>query len=168
MNINNINNLIDRAHKNALEHGFYESEFDLIRSIMLIVSEIGEVVEADRKDRHAKASCANSYYDGEHSEKWFDRFVKDTFEDEIADIFIRIFDLMGHENIPFKQYDMVASRSMHNNLRMITLYIVQGNLSKALCKLMVFCDAMDLAIQPFILAKMKYNEGRPYLHGKRY
>ena len=46
-----INSLIDRAHKNALDHGFYEGDFNLARSIMLIVSEIGEAMDADRRGR---------------------------------------------------------------------------------------------------------------------
>ena len=56
--------------------------------LMLIVSELAEAMEADRKGRYADLG---KYYKGiEYS---FETYVKDTFEDELADTAIRIFDL---------------------------------------------------------------------------
>lgn len=163
-----INSLIDRAHKNALDHGFYECDFNLARSIMLIVSEIGEAMDADRKDEHTKAEYANDYLSGQRTDGWFDLFVKDNFEDEIADIFIRIFDIMGHENMPFIQGDIPKSRGLYEDLRLLTLAVSSGCVTKALHRLQALCADQGIDIEPFILAKMKYNENRPYKNGKKY
>ena len=56
---------------------------------MLIVSEIGEAMDADRRGRIGEVSEAERYIDGETSEEFFESVIKDTFWDEIADIFIQ-------------------------------------------------------------------------------
>jgi len=83
-----IKEYIERCHKNAREHGFWddvplcdsekisEMKHYYNSKLMLIVSELGEACEALREER-------------------FGVQQKDTFEDEIADVFIRLFDLCG-------------------------------------------------------------------------
>ena len=163
-----INSLVDRAHKNALDHGFYEDDFDLSRSIMLIASEIGEAMDADRRGRIGEVTEAERYIDNETSDEFFEAVIKNTFWDEIADIFIRIFDLMGHDNMPFIQGDIPKSRGLYEDLRLLTLAVSSGCVTKALHRLQALCMAQGIAIETFILAKMKYNENRPYKHGKIY
>ena len=163
-----INSLIDRAHKNALDHGFYEGDFNLARSVMLIVSEIGEAMDADRRGRIGEVSEATRYINNESSDEFFEAVIKNTFWDEIADIFIRIFDLMGHENMPFIQGDIPRSRGLYEDLRLLTLAVSSGCVTKALHRLQALCADQGIDIEPFILAKMKYNENRPYKHGKKY
>jgi len=163
-----INSLIDRAHKNALDHGFYEGDFNLARSVMLIVSEIGEAMDADRRGRIGEVTEAERYIDNETSDEFFESVIKDTFWDEISDIFIRIFDLMGHENMPFIQGNIPRSRGLYEDLRLLTLAVSSGCVTKALHRLQALCADQGIDIEPFILAKMKYNEKRPYKHGKIY
>ena len=163
-----INSLIERAHKNALDHGFYECDFNMARSVMLVVSEIGEAMEAERKGEHTNVEYADDYLSGERTDGWFDLFVKDNFEDEIADIFIRIFDLMGHEKMTFIQGDIPKSKGLYEDLRLLTIYVVSGRVTKALHRMQALCKGQDINIEQFILAKMKYNENRPYKHGKKY
>lgn len=63
---------------------------------MLIVSELGEALEADRKGRRADMV---SYAEADSTPEAFKAYVKDTFEDEMADTIIRIFDFCGAEKI---------------------------------------------------------------------
>ena len=70
---------------------------------MLIVSELSEALEADRKNKHA---ALHSFYSRKNDRSCtedfqadFQELIKDTFEDEIADTFIRLFDLCGALNI---------------------------------------------------------------------
>lgn len=81
------------------EKGFWDSPIETGTRLMLIVSELGEAIEAHRKGRFA---------DLESFEKWepvigfkeaFEKFIKDTYEDEIADTMIRCFDLSGGEDV---------------------------------------------------------------------
>lgn len=75
-----IKELIEKCHRNAVEHGFWEDWEYLIQNaignrLMLIVSELGEAIEALRHDD------------------------MDNFTEEIADACIRMFDLCGGLNI---------------------------------------------------------------------
>lgn len=64
------------CHEAAREKGFWEKERNTGEMLMLVVSELGEAIEAHRRGR-------------------FGIGKKDTFEDEIADAVIRLFDLCG-------------------------------------------------------------------------
>jgi len=71
----NLKELVEKSHKTAVEHGFWEVEKSIPIKLMLIVTEIGEACEADRHG------------------------LKDLFKEEIADTFIRLGDLCGYLNI---------------------------------------------------------------------
>jgi len=70
-----LNEYSKLCHKLAIEKGFWDADDSIPVKLMLIVTEISEACEADR------------YGDNEH------------FKEEIADIFIRLFDLCGYLNI---------------------------------------------------------------------
>ncbi|MFH1201368.1 MAG: nucleotide pyrophosphohydrolase [Candidatus Omnitrophota bacterium] len=68
------------CHKIAKEKGFWDKERNIPEMLMLIVSELGEALEAYRiKD-------------------------KENFNEEIADTFIRLFDLCGGLKIDVEKY----------------------------------------------------------------
>lgn len=64
------------CHQAVREKGFWEQERNVGEMLMLVVSELGEAIEAHRTGA-------------------FGVDQKDTFEDEIADAVIRLFDLCG-------------------------------------------------------------------------
>lgn len=156
----NINELIKRAHENAVSKGFYGSGFcpdcnnykscnleykedsgccdsynadkNIGELLMLVVSELGEALEAHRKNNFTEFDeysiselSLDSFdkFDSPEEKKAFELCIKDTFEDELADACIRIFDMCGYLNIDLEKH---------------------------------------------IELKMKYNETREYKHGKRY
>ena len=49
-----LNKLRDRAYQIAKAHGFHEKEVSDETYLMLIITEISEAVNADRKGEHAK------------------------------------------------------------------------------------------------------------------
>lgn len=53
MNKNNLNALRDRAYKTACEHGFHDTELSNEHLLCLVISELMEAVEADRKGKTA-------------------------------------------------------------------------------------------------------------------
>ncbi len=67
---------IRECHLAARIKGFWEQERNVGEMLMLVVSELGEAIEAHRTGNFAIGR-------------------KDTFEDEIADAVIRLFDLCG-------------------------------------------------------------------------
>ena len=56
-----LNDLRDKAYKNACEHGFHDQELSNEHCLCLIISELMEAVEADRKgkqfNKDAKETC---------------------------------------------------------------------------------------------------------------
>jgi NTP pyrophosphatase (non-canonical NTP hydrolase) len=70
-----INEMCVLSHKNAVEKGFYEVERETGTVLALIHSEVSEALEADRKGD------------------------QENFEEELADVCIRIFDLCGSRGI---------------------------------------------------------------------
>lgn len=82
-----------------VEKGFYDGNKQIGTILMLTVSELSEALEADRKGRHSNLAefetrlekCEND----DQKKEAFKELMKDTFEDEIADTFIRLFDICG-------------------------------------------------------------------------
>lgn len=85
--------LIKKIHSIAKSKGFWDKERNLGEMFMLVISELGECLEAHRKGRFAKQLPANLAND--HFIEFFEKSVKDTFEDEIADAYIRVCDMIG-------------------------------------------------------------------------
>ncbi len=136
-----VNSLCLFAHHTASKKGFWDKEKEIGTVLMLIVSELGEACEAHRK---GKRTVWDNYFDEyarlQESSKEvttkelatfeqqaftqaFQKHIKDTFEDELADTFIRLGDL---------------------------------------------CGKLGIDIDTHIRLKMRYNETRPRLHGKKY
>ena len=100
-----MNALKEQAHKTAVEHGFHEDVNPDAFYLGLVMSEAGEAINADRKGLHADAKAfeedeANGFPVAEN----FKKRIKDSVEDEIADIVIRLLDFAG-----LKEYELSIS-----------------------------------------------------------
>jgi len=85
-----IKDLCKEAHKTAIEKGFWpedKSKRNISEMLMLVVTELAEACEALRKSGRQKLYLVKG--GASRSINW----EKDTFEDEIADTFIRLGDL---------------------------------------------------------------------------
>lgn len=90
-----IKEISKKINANAHAKGFWDNGVDVPEKLMLIVSEVSEAMEADRIDKRAFEGTASQVLTLADDE-FIDHFwgdVKDTFEDELADAAIRIFDL---------------------------------------------------------------------------
>lgn len=95
--------LIREAHELAKEKGWWDEPRTNEECFALILSEACEALEADRKGHRASMGEYNRMFrDGDPREfvggvhvGGFQAFIKDTVEDELADIAIRTFDLAG-------------------------------------------------------------------------
>jgi len=113
----NLTELSKQIHENNKLKGFDASKENVGQSLMLIVSELGEAVEAHRNNRFAdmvnypSAISTKSELFKEH----FKLSIKDTFEDELADSIIRLLDLCGALNIDIETH--VKLKTEYNKTR---------------------------------------------------
>jgi NTP pyrophosphatase (non-canonical NTP hydrolase) len=121
--------LIKKAHEVAKEKGFWETERNVTEILMLVVSELAEALEALRKDHYADKAAVKDLYNDIEINKYEDEFnimsgpwktgfeanVKSSFEDEIADVAIRLFDLCGGLNIDLQKH--IELKMMYNSMR---------------------------------------------------
>ena len=184
-----LKGVIATAYKTACEHGFHDKEFSNSHWMMLVVSEVGEMMEADRKSRRTKLSgyeldntlCFNDFV------PTFEHFVKNNLEDETADVCIRLFDFLGMKGIEPETFEekkddwqnMFASLSVceqcYELVQGITLIgndSTPNEIAEITGAMILFC--FDFAkehgfdLEWHIVHKMKYNERRAKLHGKNY
>ena len=90
-----LNKLRDQAYKSACEHGFHDETYSISHYLCLIISELMEAVEADRKRDHADMDAYEKSEGRITFEENFVRHIKNTVEDELADACIRILDMFG-------------------------------------------------------------------------
>lgn len=120
---------IDKAHSTAKEKGFWDTERNVSEMLMLIVSELAEAQEALRKDHSANNQISNQLYTDIEIDRtdeefvlqavaWkeaFETHVKSSFEDEIADVAIRLFDLCGGLGIDLEKH--IELKMKYNSMR---------------------------------------------------
>lgn len=102
-----------------VEKGFYDGSKQIGTLLMLTVSELSEALEADRKGRHSDLKEFEKHLQEgiseEQKKEAFKMFMKDTFEDEIADTFIRLLDLCGHLGIDIDAH--IKHKMWYNSTR---------------------------------------------------
>jgi hypothetical protein len=180
-----LNQLRDRAYKCACEHGFHDEELSDEHLLCLVISELMEAVEADRKGNYCynKMSSTERYSlfptEERRFGKEFSAFIKDTVEDELADAVIRLLDWYGTRSIVIDNADfedeviedyagIYKNKSFTESIFNITRSLTDKDPGIAILK--VFGLAKHLGIDLFwhMEQKQKYNELRPYKHGKAY
>jgi len=84
--------------------------------LMLIVSELGEAIEAHRKNEFAQVKrWKEESYTESGKKLLFEKLIKDSFEDELADAVIRIFDMCGYLKINLEEH--IVLKMWYNSTR---------------------------------------------------
>ena len=180
-----LNAMRDECYKIACEHGFHDEKLSERHFLGLVISELMEAVEADRKGRHADIKTFNAALDGFDCEVAFEAYIKDTVEDEMADAAIRILDLAGttgddigegfedvckraKEADNFLEDEFYRRERFTESIYMIVDDIITAGCDIAMFDLFLLADVMGFDLMEHIRLKMNYNRTRERLHGKRY
>lgn len=177
-----IDGWIAEAYDNAKEHGFHDKHQSDSLLLMLIITEISEAVEADRCNKHANFELFNSvsYEQSDDDYRYrFEKYIKNTFEDEIADVIIRLLDYMGwigiSYNVSCPSVKINADIDFYEIAFDWTQWIGYSSLigsfdpSMLLTEIFDYCRLAQIPIHKYVGLKMKYNRVRPRMHGgKRY
>ena len=102
----NLNKLRDKAYQCAIAHGWHEENLSDEHFLCLVISELMEAVEADRKGNHADTDAFNKYYNCVNFKENFERQIKGTVEEELADACIRLLDLAGLRSVDLGEVDL--------------------------------------------------------------
>lgn len=162
--------------------------------LMLIVSELGEALEAHRCGRFTDKEALDDILKlikGDSKLGILAHYppIKNTFEDEIADAFIRIFNFMGYMEYEYEKVVNIFQPQKINNLGEFFM-IICGKLNyiydqivndidyeeinpcaytcQIIDFLLEYCNYKNIPIEKHIKAKMAYNRTRPHKHNKEY
>lgn len=176
--------LIERVQMNAQDKGFHDVELSLEHKIMLIICEVSEAVEADREGRIAQPMPEDwQTLNDEEFKMTFLRNVKDSLEDELADVVIRMMDSHliddTEEIVPPNTFIRLTlfppvgkGLTFVEQACILVSSIIWGgirsNLTKACQIVFYLARQLDIDLATHIRMKMRYNSMRPRLHGKAY
>jgi NTP pyrophosphatase (non-canonical NTP hydrolase) len=194
MNNINLNELRDIAYKTACEHGFHDKELSDEHFLCLIVGELMEAVEADRKGKRADRESFKSSYENEEPHDdvifkyCFEKYIKDTISDELSDAVIRLLDLAGLRGISLElangdiddciedlaeaYKDETFTESIYSistlPVRYDGIFDFSITVNDMILSIFGLAKHLDIDLLWHIEQKQKYNELRPMLNGKRY
>ncbi|MEG0889353.1 MAG: hypothetical protein RSH25_12875 [Bacteroides sp.] len=185
----NLNKLRDQIHANAASKGFWDNNPSDQHFLMLVITELSEAVEADRKGRRAsKEAMVETIEVGGFCIGFFEEYIKDTIEDELADAFIRLLDLFGAREVYLNEnaFDLETieeyavtyqGKSFTESVYHITKFIcscIAPIWRSAIAPEMILLDILGFAkhlnidLMWHVEQKMKYNQYRIRMHGKKY
>lgn len=191
-----LKQFITKAYENTKAKGFYKPDLDINQALMLIITEMGEAIQASRHDRHGSIEDYNKWL-GVSEEQAYEESLEGTVESEFADIALRIMSLLGwynSQNIICLMNDIELKKTEefhkvefeHGNYSLPTaMYLIITRITyfpfSCSPQWMNTLRLQDILVQVFALAhaegidlvehiklKMQYNESRPYLHGCLY
>lgn len=187
------NILRDKAHVNSVKHGFWENNPSDQHFLCLVISELMEAVEADRKSRRANTNAFldkmeagktlecpadTDIYRSYQPKRIFEDYIKDTVEDELADAAIRLLDLAGAHNLNLNRlclkHVVTPRKTFTENIFAIVKDLVNYKYSQeeqvnyALHQIRRLSEIMGFNLEWHIEQKMRYNESREVKHGKKY
>ena len=125
-----MNNLAEQIHENAKSKGFFDEPKNIGEMLCLIHSEVSEALEADRKNHYysnlirenlwfikgmADKDYGHTFNDDEYFKTQFENRVKNTFEDELADVVIRVLDLCAFKHIDIESH--IKAKMRYNAMR---------------------------------------------------
>lgn len=191
----NLNDLSKRIHDNAVKHGFWVERPSGEHCLMLVITEIAEMVEADRKGNIAvikhirkqnnlaaaqKVHMVDEVDNAPDFNAAFIENIKDTMEDEMADVAIRLLDLAGELGMDF---DKLNEMRYHRAFDRFTFTENAFALCKGLSRdninifkriqfglhyITGWAKSQGVNLDWHIEAKMRFNATRPMKHGKAY
>lgn len=110
-----LNKLATDIYKANKEKGFWDKERNVGEMLMLVTSELGEAMESHRKGIFVDMDDYVKKLEESEFQEAFGERVKDTFEDEIADAIIRLFDMAGGLGIDLDFH--IENKLKYNSLR---------------------------------------------------
>lgn len=192
-----LKQFMTKAYENAKAKGFYKPDLDINQALMLIITEMGEAIQASRHNRHGSIDGYNTYLEVSDEHVAYEESLEGTVESEFADITLRIISLLGWYDsqnticlmndtelkkteefhmVEFEHGNYCLPTAMYLIITRITYFPFSCSpawmntlrLQDILVQVFALAHAEGIDIVEHIKLKMQYNESRPYLHGCLY
>ena len=192
-----LKQLMTKAYENAKAKGFYEPDLDINKALMLIITEMGEAIQASRHDRHGSIEGYNTYLEVSDEHTAYEESLEGTVESEFADIAIRIMSLLGwydsqkviclmndtgirkteeYHKVEFEHGNYSLPDAMYLIITRMTYFPFSCSpawmntlrLQEIMVMVFALAHIEGIDLVEHIRLKMQYNESRPYLHGCLY
>ena len=192
-----LKQFMTKAYENAKAKGFYKPDLDVNQALMLIITEMGEAIQASRHNRHGSIDGYNTYLEVSDEHVAYEESLEGTVESEFADITLRIISLLGwydsqnticlmndtelkkteeFHKVEFEHGNYCLPTAMYLIITRITYFPFSCSpawmntlrLQDILVQVFALAHAEGIDIVEHIKLKMQYNESRPYLHGCLY
>jgi len=177
-----LNKLAKEVHENAVKNGFWDDNPSTKHCLMMVVTELSEAVEADRKGKRCNIKWLEETKQEDdflNFEDYFTGCIKDTVEDELADAYTRLLDLAGKEEVDLNidgcyQGSVFVENTFTENVYEIikdlvnSKYSLEEKVRYAKFQVEAFAEILNIDLLHHVELKMKYNQTREYKHGKRY
>lgn len=185
-----LNELKTEIYGNAVLHGFHDDNQTVDHYLGLVLSEIGEAINADRNPDaptvmeatldQAKL-LADQSIGGAAFVEFFKSNIKGSVIEELADVAIRILDLAGDLGITFEDNleirDSAGIDTLPGSLFGFAMFLDILDYDYTAQTDFISCleEISSIAIHfthlnPWQVVRLKilYNKTRPWLHGKKY
>ncbi len=182
----NIKLLAAEITANSEAKGFWHEGVNRNKGemVMLMVSELGECLESHRKGNRFNPTKPRNNWAWDVVQNnpdawlnWFSHEVKDSVEDEISDVFIRVLDYIHGWAIPLveREYRKGSTGNFGNDLLRINHYILCAyhetpgkDWGFVIASIYAFSRWHNINLEEHVTWKMRYNSTRPRMHNKAY
>ena len=180
----NITELSRKAYQSAKRKGLYDKEQPLEHYLMLVIDEISECHKASLGGREAKVEDFKNRVKGFENPKdtlasaewshWFEQYVHQTTPDELADICIMCFSVLGYwmsvgwileaailkTTFTFNRNPPELPQNIPDLLIGLSEHTAKGDIGYVVLCVMKYCEANNIDLEWHVEQKMKYNELR--------
>lgn len=189
MNEIKLNELSQKAHNIAIKQGFWNNSESVEHHMCMVITEVCEAVQADREKNYHDIRSYQEAKDGHnlmdklkrHPQKdAFEKYMKDTVEDEMADVVIYLCDLAGDQMIDFTKmskvnyYRAFGRWDFAENAFALIKGLTQQNVNInrrilfGLTFVVQWAKYIGFDLEYAVNEKMEYNKTREYKNGKQY
>lgn len=183
-----LNTLAQEVFEANTEKGFHDKEISNMVLIMLVITELSEAVEAHRKGKRFSKEdyewallmeCQGWLTVDQQFKNVFERKVKDTLEDELADAVIRLLDLAGLRStiIHIEDFDKCIVNQFWDKkdfteciyllARHLSKYVLPSNdqaeyvINTNIAEIEGLCEYLSIDLWLHVELKLRYNKLRP-------
>lgn len=187
--IEQLKQLQPQIFETNVSKGFWKKESDENKGerAMLIITELSEAVEAHRKGKIADAIHFKGALEADdikeedmsyYVDMCFKQFIKDSIEDEMADVVIRALDYCSGFDLPImeREFRKNSTGNFAEDILALTELCAKAHRGNTpgkdwgcfLTAVIEFCKWYNIDLYQHVQWKLHWNKTRPQQHGKKY